>query len=550
MIKIENPILPGFNADPSAIRVGDDYYVITSTFNWLSGVSLYHSKDLKNWKLVDNILNRESQLDLRGNPDSCGIWAPQISYNHSTKLFYMCYTDVKNLSNSFFDLNNYLVTAKDILGPWSEPVYLNSSGFDPSLFHDDDGKSYLLNLAWEFRDNYPHPGPIIIQEFNTTTNQLIGESRVIYNGNSHFGCTEGPHMYKKDGFYYLLTAEGGTGYGHAVKFSRSENIYGSYKESPFGPLITSRANPDPELPKPSTDFLKPQFYNPGVKIQKAGHGSIIETVDGEFALFHLAARPLQPSMRCTLNRETFIQKIQWKDGWPVMSSGSHLPEEIVTFSHNEVQKLDVTEPGRVDFNSDALPKYFYSLKNYMNNSWCSLSRKKGVLSIKGRNSPYSAHDLSLVARRVQHFNCSVETEMDFKPENCREMAGLVIQTGSATFYYLRYYYSETLQSQALGLFISRNGVKNEESRTKLPYNGPIKLKLLLNEDSIEFYFAKKDEEFTKIGYTQDATILSDEFTNMGPGAFDGTFVGLTAHDMNRQQKWAEFRYFEYNPVTQ
>lgn len=547
MIEVKNPILPGFNADPSAIRVNGDYYVVTSTFNWSYGVALYHSRDLKNWKQIGNILDRTEQLNMRGNPDSCGIWAPQISYNEKRALFILTYTDVKSLSDSFFDLNNYLVTSKDIEGPWSKPVHLNSSGFDPSIFHDDDGKSYLLNLAWEFRDNYPHPGPIIIQELDLEAYELVGSSKVIYRGNPNFGCTEGPHLIKKSGYYYLLTAEGGTGYGHAVTISRSKSIFGPYKESPDGPLLTSRKDINPVLQEEDTDFLKPQFYNPDISIQKAGHGSIIDTAEGEFVLFHLSARPVMPQMRCILNRETSLQKVIWDSDWPRLSHGDAYPRVNVGFNLTEYSEVDVTEPGKIIFNKMSLPVNFYSLKDIRSENWCSLKRKKGVLSIKGRNSPYSSHDYSLIARRVQHFNCDIETELSFDPENIRQMAGLVIQTGSRTFYFIRYFFSESLNSTAIDIMISSNGKLRRDGCIKVTKNEELNFRLSLRRSELTFFYSMDRVNFIQVGNTYDATLLSDEFTNSGPGAFDGTFVGMSVCDMDRQKKWAEFTSFSYIP---
>ena len=146
---IRNPILPGFNPDPSICRVGNDYYIATSTFEWYPGVQIHHSTDLVNWKLIGRPLNRASQLDMRGNPDSCGIWAPCLSYADS--VFWLVYTDVKRYDGNFKDSHNYIVTAPGITGPWSEPVYVNSSGFDPTLFHDDDGRKWFLNMVWNYR---------------------------------------------------------------------------------------------------------------------------------------------------------------------------------------------------------------------------------------------------------------------------------------------------------------------------------------------------------------------------------------------------------------
>ena len=160
---IRNPILPGFNPDPSICRVGGDYYIATSTFEWYPGVQIHHSKDLVNWTLIGRPLTRASQLDMRGNPDSCGIWAPCLS--HADGLFWLVYTDVKRYDGNFKDTHNYIVTARDIAGPWSEPFYANSSGFDPSLFHDDDGRKYLVNMLWDWRPGHNRFGGIVLQEY-------------------------------------------------------------------------------------------------------------------------------------------------------------------------------------------------------------------------------------------------------------------------------------------------------------------------------------------------------------------------------------------------
>ena len=161
---ITNPILPGFNPDPSIVRVGDDYYIATSTFEWYPGVQIHHSKDLKNWRLVSRPLNRAGLLDMRGNPDSGGIWAPCLSY--SDGLYWLIYTDVKRLDGNFKDAHNYLTTCETIDGEWSDPVYMNSSGFDPSLFHDDDGRKWFVNMVWDHRHLHNRFGGIYLQEYS------------------------------------------------------------------------------------------------------------------------------------------------------------------------------------------------------------------------------------------------------------------------------------------------------------------------------------------------------------------------------------------------
>ncbi|HXI94251.1 MAG TPA: family 43 glycosylhydrolase, partial [Blastocatellia bacterium] len=200
---IQNPILRGFNPDPSIVRAGDDYYIATSTFEWFPGVQIHHSRDLMHWRLLSRPLNRPSQLNMLGDPDSCGVWAPCLSYDGG--LFYLIYTDVKRYGRTsqpggvgagLRDLHNYLVTCPTIDGQWSDPVYLNSSGFDPSLFHDDDRRKYLVNMLWDHRPGKNRFGGIVLQEYSAAQRKLVGERRNVFTGTS-IGFTEAPHLYKR-----------------------------------------------------------------------------------------------------------------------------------------------------------------------------------------------------------------------------------------------------------------------------------------------------------------------------------------------------------------
>src|SRR6187549_491838 len=198
---IRNPILPGFNPDPSILRVGDDYYIATSTFEWYPGVQIHHSRDLANWDLVTRPLSRRSQLDMRGDPDSCGVWAPCLT--HDGKQFWLVYTDVKRKDGSFKDAHNYIVTAPAIEGPWSDPVYVNSSGFDPSLFHDDDGRKWFLNMQWSHLTNrlgggtkHPAFAGILLQEYDASAGRLVGPVKNIFRGSDQ-GLVEAPHLYRR-----------------------------------------------------------------------------------------------------------------------------------------------------------------------------------------------------------------------------------------------------------------------------------------------------------------------------------------------------------------
>ena len=246
---IRNPILPGFNPDPSILRVGDDYYIATSTFEWYPGVQIHHSRDLVNWRLLTRPLRRASQLNMLGDPDSCGVWAPCLT--HSDGLFWLVYTDVKRYGRttvggasgaSLRDFHNYLVTCPTIDGEWSDALYLNSSGFDPSLFHDDDGRKYLVNQLWDHRPGRGRFAGIVLQEYSPTQRKLIGEPRNIFKGTA-IGFTEAPHLYKRNGYYYLITAEGGTGWGHAITMARSRSLTGPYELHPDKYIVTARDRP-------------------------------------------------------------------------------------------------------------------------------------------------------------------------------------------------------------------------------------------------------------------------------------------------------------------
>ena len=289
-----NPILRGFNADPSICRKGEDFYIATSTFEWFPGVQIYHSKDLVNWKLVKRPLERVSQLDMKGNPNSCGIWAPCLSY--SDNKFWLIYTDVKSFDGYAKDSHNYLVTCDTIDGEWSEPIYINSSGFDPSLFHDDDGKKYFINMLWDHRGyNYAHNNfaGIVLQEYDPVKKKLVGECKNIYLG-TKIKLTEGPHLYKRNGYYYLLTAEGGTKYEHSVTIARSKNILGPYELHPENPILTA-------------------VHNPENYLQKSGHASMVPYNDEKWFMAHLTGRPLTERGDCPLGRETALQEIYWEN---------------------------------------------------------------------------------------------------------------------------------------------------------------------------------------------------------------------------------------------
>lgn len=564
---VTNPILPGFNADPAILHVSEDYYIATSTFEWFPGVSIYHSRDLANWRHITNALSRRSQLDLRGVGDSCGVWAPDLTFNAAEGRFYLAYTLMKRMSPRFFDLDNYVVTAPAVTGPWGDPVYLNSSGFDPAFFHQADGRTWVTNLCWETREGYPHPGWITLQEYDRGAHRLTGDPVRIYDGDRHFGCTEGPRIYHIGEHYYLLTAEGGTGYGHAVLVSRAREITGPYAPSPYNPLLTSRANPHPTEPDYDPDYLKPRFFNPEAELQKAGHGALVQTPQGEWFLSHLCARPIRPFLRCMLGRETALQRVEWTaDRWPRLDG--HLPAVRVqvpdpapgapaasrdTAAASAVAAAPV---GRLTFAGTTLPPYLHALRSPIDESWLSLTRTPGRLCLRGRDSLYSMHDQSLIARRIQHFVFRAETVLRFVPRHHQETAGLICLFSRRTWYYLRLYWSRTFGVPCLGIAVSTNEEPRELREHRIPLRTAagapaasaepdgVGLRVTVDTVSLQFSYLR-DGAWLPVGPELDATVLADEASDQGAGAFSGAFVGLCAQDLRDKAAWAEFDYLEY-----
>ncbi len=521
---ISNPILRGFNPDPSFLRVGEDYYIATSTFEWFPGVQIHHSKDLINWTLITHPLTRKSQLNMEGNIDSGGIWAPCLTY--SDGLFYLIYTDVKSRQGAYKDTHNYLVTASDIYGPWSEPIYLNSSGFDPSLFHDEDGRKWLVNQLWDFRKGTNSFAGIVIQEYSRREQKLVGARKNIFKG-TNLKLTEGPHLYKRNGYYYLMTAEGGTGYEHAVSMARSTSLFGPYEVDPRNPMLTS-------------------VNDSGLLLQKAGHASLVETHTNEWYLAHLCGRPVKERY-CILGRETSLQRVFWtEDGWLRVDGGDNTPKENIQSPSIPVHPVS-SVAIKDEFDDINLNIHLNTLRIPAVSSWISLEERPGYLRLKGMESLSSTHRQSLVARRLQSFYVEVETEVEFEPEHFQQMAGLVIYYDTKDHVYLHITHDEDL-GKSLGIIQTKAGVYDELVENKIPVSGSVKLKASIEREQLQFYYSLKGKEWLKIGPLIDICHLSDEFGDYI--RFTGTFVGVCVQDLSGEKKHADFDYFSYKEVEE
>lgn len=539
MQKIQNPILRGFHPDPSILRVESDYYIAVSTFEWFPGILIYHSKDLIHWEFQTSPLNRLSQLDMRGIPNSCGIFAPCLSYCGG--IFYLVYTIVK--TNSIFqDTDNYLVTSGDIKGEWSEPVYLNSTGFDPSLFHDRDGKKWLLNRDCDTRSYLSERDGILMRECDPAKQRLVGKEYRIYRNKQGTGA-EGAHLYYHGGYYYLLTAEGGTDYNHRACLARSRNIFGPYESDPENPFLTSMENP----------------WNP---LQKAGHASLVSTQSGEWYIAHLAGRPLPTKGTCILGRETSLQKVYWNEaGWLRLVQGGKEPDlevpapaasEAMTVSlgtENFLHDVSMTDIYD-DFARETLGYPYQTLRVPLDESIVTLKERRGVLRIYGRDSLHSRYQQALVARRQQAFCFSAETCMEYSPENYHQTAGLLCIYDTDNFYYL-YVTREESGRKKLNVMVSVLGEISYplQDGIELPEEGPIRLRTQAAYDRMYFSYAP-DEQYRIIEHCFDYSILSDDFYyQRGEYRFTGAFVGLCCQDCYDRRSYADFHFFHYRETS-
>ncbi len=531
---IHNPILPGFNPDPSIVRVGDDYYIATSTFEWFPGVQIHHSRDLIHWRLLTRPLRRASQLNLLGDPDSCGVWAPCLT--HADGIFWLIYTDVKRYGRttvggasgaSLRDFHNYLVTSPCIDSEWSDPVYLNSSGFDPSLYHDDDGRKYLVNMLWDHRPGQNRFAGIVLQEYSAAARALTGRRQMIFAG-TELGFTEGPHIYKRNGWYYLLTAEGSTGWGHAVTLARSRILTGPYELHPDVHILSARNRPDAEL-------------------QRSGHADVVETQNGETYMVYLCGRPLRNRGRCTLGRETSIQKMAWSsDGWLRTTDGQGIPSREVDAPALPTHVFPPA-PEREHFDERHLPMDFQWLRSPWPEELFCLTARPGQLRLYGRETMGSVFRQALVARRQQAHCFSAATVVDFEPEHFQQMAGLVCYYGGTKFHYLYISHDERAGKHLRVMSAIPDGVMADSFTPPISVTPgePIQLRVEVDYERLLFAYRVGDRAWNWLPQQFDASILSDEASAPGLSNFTGTFVGMACQDLSGAARPADFDWFDY-----
>ena len=543
MPKIKNPIIPGMSPDPSIIRVNETYYIATSTFHWHPSIQIFQSNDLSNWKLVDYIF-KNGEIKLSGTNTPAGIWAPHLSYDPINQKYWLIYSHMVSMAGREFNADAYAVHADNIKGPWSDPIYFTSIGFDPALFHDDDGKHYLTILEWETRQGYQAPGNIVIAEVDLNTGKVISPWTRVTNGFTTRGCSEAPQIYKKFDYYYLIIAAGGTGYAHGIEIGRSKNIYGPYEPHPSRePIVTSSPNHLFSLGDPDAGHF--EMYNPNSIMQKAGHGSLFEAQDGEWYIAHLMSRPLSGTLLNPLGRETSIQKMRWtNDGWLEMADGTNLAK--MEFDYSLPIGSEVSHDVIDDFDKEYQLEFMTPYRAQTPN-WVNTHERPGHLRIYGQNSLFSQFNPSIMATRATSFNYDIQTKVEFHPEHYSQTAGVGVYYDSNNWIYLHLTHSEQLNATILTILQAKLGTRIEfvNHRIVIP-NGQVELKLSYRDGFVSLFYRIEKEEWNNIINQIDATYLSDEGVNGEPGeigGFTGLFNFIASVDTYQHQSYADFDYY-------
>lgn len=498
MARYRNPVLPGFYPDPSVCRVGRDYYVVTSSFEYFPGIPIFHSRDLVNWRQIGHCLTRPSQLPLANARASGGVWAPTLRYHDGT--FYMTTT---NTSSG----GNFIVTATNPEGPWSEPVRVAQPGIDPSLFFDDDGSVFYTTS---------HDGAYQ-SRINPKSGELLGESKLIWAGTGG-QYPEGPHLYKRDGWYYLLLSEGGTEYGHMITMARSKSPWGPFEPCARNPLLSHRSHRSP--------------------IQGLGHADLVDTPEGHWFAIALGFRPNGYPPCYHLGRETFLAPVKWaEDGFPIFGDQGRLQLEEET----PLALESAPEPApRDDFTSAALAPHWNHLRNPEPELY-SLSERPGFLRLRG--SAAGLDDIAATAwvgQRQRHFAVQVATRLEFQPEKAAEEAGIVVRMNERHHYEM----FVTLRSGAPSVVLRRRigSLQAEVATEPLPPSdqGWV-LAVHADRDTYRFRYGTCASDLRQLG-EGETRYLSTEVAS----GFTGVYFALYASGNGSPcGKAADFDWFDY-----
>lgn len=528
--KIINPILSGFYPDPSVCVANGKFYLVNSSFSYFPGLPIFESSDCCEWTQIGNIIDRDSQLNFSGQGVSRGLFAPTIRYNNGK--FYCICTQVDRIGNFF-------VTADKPEGPWSDPIVIEGAeGIDPSLFFDDDGTVWYIGTrpapeGCKYNGNWE----IWIQQIDINTGKLIGDSKGIWRG-ALKDCVwpEGPHIYKIDGMYYLLHAEGGTGPDHAVCVARCATIDGEWEGKKSNPILTHR------------------HLGKTAGVVYVGHADLFCDNNNRWWMVCLASRPYgQGENRCcNMGRETFLVPVKWEDGWPVASWQTGLVENAYTIEGN-VSKREIGDKNAVnfpkedDFNSENLDMYWLGLrridKNYIN-----CTENLGNLRLYG-GSDFDGDNVSFIARRQTSFSFKAYAKLCANFNNDNDSAGLICFQNEKFYYKVQF----KLTGKIVRIQLIKCAGENEELLAEDVYTGGTKevcgiLKVVAEKQSIRFEYGHDDKNLTTLAENIDASILSVEKA----GGFVGTVIGMFAvsgGDFTKKDFYADFDWFKYEDFS-
>ena len=510
-----NPILQGCYPDPSITRKGDDYYLVTSTFAMFPGVPIFHSKDLVNWTQIGHVLDRKSQLKVQDTGISAGIYAPSIKYNANNETFYMITTQFAG------DINNMVVKTKDPFQGWSEVYKLKFNGIDPSLFFDDNGKAYVVHNDAPDRGKELYNGHRVIKiwEYDVENDQVIaGTDKIIVDGGVDISrkpiWIEAPHIYKKNGIYYLMCAEGGTGDWHSEVIFTSENPMGPYVPAPNNPILSQR-------------YLNSNRAN---KVDWAGHADLVEGTDGKHYGVFLAIRPNEKGLVNT-GRETFILPVDWSGKYPVFENGL-VPMEPKLKMPKGVENKTGTEGffpnGNFTFTDNfTAPKLDYRWigmrgprEDFITTSKYGLSIKPFAVSIK------AVAPVSALFQRQQHQHFTATTTMKFTPKSENELAGLTCYQSER----FNYVFGITKKDKDFYILLEKTekGQSKIIASAKIDVKMPVQLQVTAKGDEYKFNYSVDGVNFTNLGGIVSGDILS---TNVA-GGFTGSLIGLYATSAN------------------
>ncbi|MDQ0638366.1 xylan 1,4-beta-xylosidase [Pedobacter sp. W3I1] len=526
-IKFTNPILAGFYPDPSITKVGTDYYLVNSTFSYFPGIPVFHSRDLKNWKQIGNVIERNTQMTFLGDGTSRGLFAPSINYHKGT--FYMTCTNIDKGGN-------FVMTAKNPAGPWSDPVWLRDvKGIDPSLFFDQD-KAYIVYNS-DAPDNKPlYSGHRTIRtyEFDPATLKVSGEEHLLVNGGVDISkkpvWIEGPHIFKRGDWYYICAAEGGTSVNHSQVILRSRSAEGPYVPYEKNPILTQR-NLDPNRPNPVTS---------------TGHAELVEGPDGKTYAIFLAVRPYEGNFYNT-GRETFIAPVKWTNGWPVINPDFKEVKYEYQANFKEVKQKDTPPQSgnfsyRTTFDKGLDPSLLFLRKN--DSSWYSLSKKNGLTMKLKPETCMEKTNPAFLGKRQQHMFCTASTALQFNPKSEHEKAGLMIFQGEFNFYFMCKSIKEN--KSIIQLFKGDQAAGKMVLITELPLlnsSADLQLEIEAKGGLYDFKYRQGSNDWLTLKKDVDGKYLSTQ----AAGGFIGSLFAMYATSSGKQSdNQASFKWLDYS----